>query len=689
MHLTGMAGMDREQWRLDMERTTRRWRAEHDRKQREARSDLDRERREARWDLDRRKQDIERELEREAPVAPPSGFDGHPTPATQRLDDTVMRATCVLAVPLVALPLAAGHLSAFVVSGGWPSYEVSQAWGVLGRLPSHLGDPAAAWEPVNTGAPVPGPVAWWLTLVLLAAVCTLAGFMLVQASRSDRRQRAWASPWEQRRIEVRRGELHRVVVGTDGSRRLGVRDRHSLLVVGPAHAGKTSGLTIPALLEWQGPAVVASTKGHLVDQTIGWRSRQGDVHVFDPAAITPYHRSGWSPLAGCTSWEGAIRTAQDLTAAAAAAVGVTTDGEALAGAGKGVLWRSSVAMALAPYLFAAAATGRTIVDTLEWLAADEHYEVQEMLRVVDRAAAHAHAMAFLQPDPARSAYLRLMRQVLGVYEDPVAASSMDRHDIVPGELLDGGPHTLYLTAPEHDQARFRPLSATIVRQVVSAAYERSAAETGAIDPPLLVILDQVVGIAPVDDLAAVASTGPARGVQVVSVFQDLAQISGHYGPDTGLLVKNHRAKLVLPSPHDADPAGEGGGLLPPWLAGQLGEGEAALLYGSMRPVRVRLRRWFHDRDLRRRAATPQDALAPPDPVDTAPSPVAAEQVGAWRRRGPEVSSTPEDPTIPLDTTAPDYTDVFGSLHVDVDEDETPENVTPFPAGRSRFRRTRR
>ena len=39
-----------------------------------------------------------------------------------------------------------------------------------------------------------------------------------------------------------------------------------------------------------------------------------------------------------------------------------------------------------------------------------------------------------------------MHQILRVYEDPMVADSMDRHEIVPDEVLDGGNHTLYLTS---------------------------------------------------------------------------------------------------------------------------------------------------------------------------------------------------------------------------------------------------
>ena len=44
---------------------------------------------------------------------------------------------------------------------------------------------------------------------------------------------------------------------------------HSLLVVGPTQAGKTSSLVVPAILGWNGPVVVTSVKNDVVAITAG------------------------------------------------------------------------------------------------------------------------------------------------------------------------------------------------------------------------------------------------------------------------------------------------------------------------------------------------------------------------------------------------------------------------------------
>lgn len=663
----------------DLERRERWWRLELEKQARTARRRLEDTTAKARIDLDQQIRNADRqanEVARRAGGSTPGGPAAHDRQASwQRADDVALVAALPVAA-VAAVVLAVGHLSAMLVHGGWPAYRLTDVPGILGRLLGNLGDPGRAWEPVNTGAAVPGPVAWWGTFAVVAAILGLVAVLVWAAVRpttavSGSGAPRWAGRQEQRGLWVRKGDPHRLVVGVADGHRLALRDRHSLLVVGSAHTGKTSGVAVPAVLEWEGPVMVAATKGHLVDETIGWRSRQGDVHVYDPAAMTRYYRSGWSVLADCATWEGAIRTAADLTLAARAAVGATDAGDGIRAKDRGDIWRSSMAMSLAPFLFAAASSGQSVGVAAEWIEREERDEVLDVLNNVDRTAARAHRSTFMRSDPSRSTFLHAMHEILSVYEDPVVAASLSRHEIIPDELLDGGAHTLYLTAPEHDQDRFRPLCAMVVRRVLAAAYEQSARDGSPLDPPLLVVLDDVPGIAPIYDLAALASTAAPRGVQVVSVVQDAAQIDEQYGDAADLVIKNHAARLVLPGgPGHTSAADER--IVPRGLLEDLRPGEAALLYGTRPAMRVRVRPWFRDRDMKVRVATPQDAVRPAERVDSSVPLTVAEQSALWLQRVTG-RSVPEahDPTIPLDTSDRDFVEVFGSL----DDDTIPQNVT--------------
>lgn len=551
------------------------------------------------------------------------------------LGDPALEHLCfgaLLAIVAVAgVVLVTGHVSAAATGGGWPRYDLTDAPGIVWRVGTDLGDPGRAWDPVNRGAPVPGPVAWWSAFVVTAAVVTTPVAVVVRTGRRRRQESSseWASRRHVRRLLVRRQAAGRLTVGTCRGRRLAVEARHSLLVLGPTQTGKTTGLAVPAILEWPGPVVATSVKGDLVRDTIGWRSHLGDVHVYDPSASTAFRPSGWSPLAGCSTWPGATRAAHDLAMAGKAAVGH--------GVNLAEFWFGGAAKALAPFLFAAARSGRSIDDVARWIDREAREEVLELLEPGSDPAL-AHQATFKREDRARSSLFQVMQQILGAYLDPLVAASADTHEIVPDELLDGGAHTLYVTAPSHDQARFRPLFATMIRQVLTSVFERAASQPLA--SPLLLVLDEAANIAPVDDLPTVASTASAMGLQVVTIFQDVAQIKLRYGDAAGTIVNNHRAKLFLPGISDLDTldlssrlvgehetqrdsitrdvtgrrsnttAAHWRRLLPPESMRQLRAGEGVLIYGNLPPIRVRLRPWYRNRALRRRARRPQEVVEP-------------------------------------------------------------------------------
>ena len=689
----------------ELESREKAWRRELDRSSQERKWDYDRQRREAKNELGRKKDDVKRELDRHVSSAGPQGISPDQLRRYHEMDDIALRAAVYVAGALAVVALfvlSTGHLAALAFSGGLPHYQPEDVPGILQRVVADPGDPAAAWAPVNTGAELPGSVAWWsifLVLVLVLGGLSFLVYALYSTHPQAQQPRGPRADWAKAKVHpglrVQASDGRRVVVGISGRSKLALGRLQSLLVVGPAHAGKTSGLAIPTLLEWAGPAVVASTKSHLMDETIGWRSHQGDVHVFDPAGITRYHRSGWTLLSDCGTWQGAIRMAQHLTAAAQAAPGGRLDGATPSDPGRSQLWSSAMAMSLAPFLYAAAADGRTIMDAAQWIEREERDEILTILRRVDKAAAHTHETTFVRSDPSRSSFFHLMFQVLSVYSDPTVAATANKDEIVGSELLDGGSHTLYLTAPEHDQARFQPLFATMVRQVLTAASDRFASRGAPLDPPLLLLLDEAVGVASVQDLASTAATGAAKGVQVVSIFQDLGRFDGLHPNAAGLLANNHRAMLVVAGEHDVTkgtPSSER--LLWADLGAQLRPGEGALLYESAKPVRLRLRRWFQDGELSRRVAMAQDAVAPTErrlpnvyssPIDTAPAFSLARQTGAWLKGAHRHGASSEEAGAG-ERAARRADSRYAELFELPEDDPPPDNVTQLPNLTERPRR---
>jgi type IV secretion system protein VirD4 len=153
-----------------------------------------------------------------------------------------------------------------------------------------------------------------------------------------------------------------------------------------------------------------------------------------------------------------------------------------------------------------------------------------------------------------------------------------------------------------------------------------------LDPPLLLVLDEVANVAPIRDLDTLASTGAALGIQLVTICQDLSQLASRYGPDRSrTIANNHRAKLLLSGVADLTTldlisglAGEGAvrehtvthdlrdghrtrstatifrRLAPTDELRRVPPGQGVMIYGHLPPVAVRLRPWYGDRVLLRR-----------------------------------------------------------------------------------------
>jgi len=215
----------------------------------------------------------------------------------------------------------------------------------------------------------------------------------------------------------------------------------------------------------------------------------------------------------------------------------------------GDFWYSMAAKLLAPLFLAAAIHGADMTDVVAWVdEQDLAYPLDLLASSGESAAVQALRATLGRDERQRSAVFTTAETVIEVFSDPDVASCESRRmheaEIDAGRLLDGN-QTLYLCAPAHDQKRLRALFATLVTQVIAEAYRRTMAEGKGIDPPLLVVLDEAANVAPLAELDVLASTAAGHGVQLVTVWQDLAQLNARYGAKGSSVVNNHRAKLFL------------------------------------------------------------------------------------------------------------------------------------------------
>jgi type IV secretion system protein VirD4 len=518
-----------------------------------------------------------------------------------------------------------GGIAGALFGTGWPAVGLGQLLAVPTRLPSHLSDPAVAW-PAGVRANLPGATGVYAALALLAFAAVVLVVVARRAARvalpGDDGAR-WAgigelSPLRARSASGRKGRL---VLGWRGRKLLYAEERHALVAFGPPQSGKSAGIAIPALLDWEGPAVASSIKTDLVRSTIGRRRALGEVFVFDPFGLSGARSHTWSPLHGAHTWDGALEVAWRLAAAG------EVDRRAVEG---GDFWAIAAEQRLAPLLYAAAVSDASMDAVVRWVHGQGRRELDQALLTAGQGANEAYdaVRAFeAQADRTRTSIEATAQTLLRAYRFNRVARSAASCEITADRLLDDVA-TLYLIGDAKASKLLRPIFLALLGEVVDRAYERATINGGRLEKPLLLCLDEAGNVAPLPHLAEIASTAPSHNIQLVTIFHDLAQARTRYGQQAETLVNSHRARMLLPGVADLETlryfagltgeeeardrthtTGAGGTsrstsrrrrpLVAPEALRQLPDRHALLLYGRLAPTRLRLRLWFEDRRLRR------------------------------------------------------------------------------------------
>lgn len=376
---------------------------------------------------------------------------------------------------------------------------------------------------------------------------------------------------------------HRLVLGRRSFKGLpwGPRVRlergHSLLVVGPTQAGKTSSLVVPAILGWPGPVVVTSVKNDVSDATATWRATLGDVQHLEPGrddGVT------WDPLEGLIGLREALRVAQTLTSASTRA--------------EGDFW-SALAVKLLAALFVSARQRRvSIFDVAEVV------ESRRWAEWISYDAASTHDVmlrSFLEYDA------KTLEGVVTTAETMLLPWRF-RQTTAHIRRITAANNTLYLCATRGEQHAYEPLFRGALRTVLEdhqVLYDAGQSR------PLLLVLDEAATVASLDELDQLAATLSGLGVTLITVVQDFSQLVARWGARAATIVNNHASRMVL------------SGLADPTVATYLPEivesrddrpttplrmrpRNTAVVVAGRRPVyTVHLRPWWRQRDLRTRA----------------------------------------------------------------------------------------
>jgi hypothetical protein len=393
---------------------------------------------------------------------------------------------------------------------------------------------------------------------------------------------------------------HRVVLGRYRGEEVAARPFRPVLVLGPQRSRKTTGVIIPALLEWDGPVVVTSVRDDVVLGSIGRRSHLGDgeTYVFEPfGELFSGGKSltTWNPVAGCEDWETAVRMAHWLTESA------RTRNES-SGVRDDRFWYSQATLLLGPLLHAAALSGQTMEAVSRWTRAAAKAEVHARLS----ASPYREAIDLFKSFSdmywsTRDGAYATLRDVLRAYE----SSAVRRNSATgfqPEKFFNGHPNTLYLCAPPHEQEQLAPIFTAFVKTILNYAYTYQGEGLN-----LLLLLDEAGNIAQIDNLHTIATTAAGTKIQLVTVFHDLSQMEAIYGPQrANNITNNHSALLILPGSRDEATMNlvqrierdqTGSGRYSHHSVRQLKAGNALCVYENLNVEEITLRSSSHEDEL--------------------------------------------------------------------------------------------
>ena len=314
------------------------------------------------------------------------------------------------------------------------------------------------------------------------------------------------------------------------------------IVVGPPKAGKTRKVIAPTLACWDGPALVTSTKGDIL-QSAAHRARRGPVAVYDPTGSLghPEVSVGFSPLSRCGSWDGAVEVAAALLSPASADESVR----------HGEHFAIAVRALLAPLFHAAALSGGGVDRARGWLGRSEFSQPSEILRgagaqiaLEELSGVAAQAVGDYRTSVLGTAQVALAwasRAAVRASTDPAVTPQIDL-----GELI-AQQGTLYVVSPSRIQQELAPLIAALLDGLCAHAIDLAiASPAGRLEHPLLLALDEVANIAPIRSLPRLLSEGIQQGIVPVLGVQDMSQARARWGEhETATMWSTPALRLVL------------------------------------------------------------------------------------------------------------------------------------------------
>lgn len=303
-------------------------------------------------------------------------------------------------------------------------------------------------------------------------------------------------------------------------------------VIGPQGCGKTLDLLIPALLGAPGAALVTLTKADDLLVTITRRRARGPVAVLDPFGLAPgVPPVVWDPVDGCVDPMVAERRAKAFTA------GTVRGGSVTHGDDAARFYAAEAAKVVQAYFHAAALTGRTLDDVLQWVANPlKTSDPDEILREHPHAERFWHGLlhgALHGDDRTAGNTITTVQQAMALFFQAdirrrcVPAPGNPATDVA--ELIRANG-TVYLLGREDPYASASPLMTAFTEHVLDVALElANQSPYGRLCPPMVSVLDELPSTAPLPTLRTRMANDRALGLSFIYAAQTWRQLASVFG----------------------------------------------------------------------------------------------------------------------------------------------------------------
>jgi len=346
-----------------------------------------------------------------------------------------------------------------------------------------------------------------------------------------RRAAAWTRPGLTAR-ERRRAPVDQVAVpahrGPD-RRPLYTTLENPTGTIAPTRSGKSRTDLVHKALAAPGVLLCSTTKPDLFEFAALARARRpngGSVLVADATGNVHWPAQvRWSPVAGCTDPDTALRRADSLVEASA--VGITRV------SGNDKIFRERAKTVLQAYLLAAALHGGDIGDLVGWaITKPPDTEPIDILRAHGHTehASNLRAEIGMVAETSDAVWMSV-RRVIEPFMDtrlrqlatPSRTGAFDAKQL----LREGG--SLFLIAGDHQAPQARPILTALAEHLLTTAQDAALAQpTRRLDPPFTAVLDELYDATPIPKLPAIIADSAGRGVLIHWAAQSWAQLEDLY-----------------------------------------------------------------------------------------------------------------------------------------------------------------